>query len=225
MLLAYMDEAYDADRYRLTALLVEHHRVNDVQLQLRDVVEGAIGSFGVSTDAELHGWEIYKGRGGWEAMGTAHRARIAVYRRAFEVLASADCQILVCGRNRQSEAGRHNWPSAEHRQIVMDTVGHLHEVCVERDDHALVIADEHEAQDGMNLDLRWFQNTTPDCRIVDTVHFVRSRSTPLVQAADLVCYLIRRAEAEQEERSRNVNTKLLNIIEPCRLVTDVRTVE
>lgn len=50
-----MDEAYDADRYRLTALLVEHHRVNELQLQLRDVVEEAIESFGVSTDAELHG--------------------------------------------------------------------------------------------------------------------------------------------------------------------------
>lgn len=224
MLLAYMDEAYDADRYRLTALLIEHHRVNEVQLPLRDIVEDAIATFGVATEAEMHGWEIYKGRGGWDAMGKAHRARIAVYRRAFEVLAAADCQILVCGRNRHSEPGRHNWPSAEHRQIVMDTVGHLHSVCIDRGDHALVIADEHEAQDGMNFDLRWFQNTTPDCRVVDTVHFVRSRSTPIVQAADLVCYLIRRAEAEQDERAQQVNAKLLGLIAPCRLVTDVRDV-
>lgn len=224
MLLAYMDEAYDADRYRITALLVEHQRVNELHLQLREVVNGAIKDFGVAIDAELHGWEIYKGRGGWAEMGAAHRARIAAYRRAFEVLAAGECQIVVCGQNRRSEPGRHNWPSTEHRLVVMDAIAHLHAVCVERDDHVLVVADEHEAQDGMNVDVRSFQDSTPDCRVVDTVHFVRSCTSPLVQAADLVCYLVRRAEAEQDERSRTVNAKLLELIEPCRLITDVRTI-
>lgn len=222
MLFAYMDEAYDADRYRLTALLVEHDRVNQLQAGLRGVIEDAIKDFSVSPDAELHGWEIYKGRGGWESMGRSHRARIAVYRRALEVLAAGDCEIIVCGRDRRSEPGRHNWPSTAHRQIVTDVIAHLHAVCVDRNDHVLVVADEHEAQDGMNRDLRWFQNSTPACRVVDTVHFVRSRSTPLVQAADLVSYLIRRAEAEHDVRSRKVNAKLLDVIEGQRLVTDVR---
>ncbi|MGE3619747.1 MAG: DUF3800 domain-containing protein [Acidimicrobiia bacterium] len=76
----------------------------------------------------------------------------------------------------------------------------------------------------MNFDLRWFQNTTPGCRVLDTVHFVRSRSTPLVQAADLVCYLIRRAEAEKDERAQQIDARLLDLIEPCRLITDIRHV-
>ena len=70
MLLAYMDEAYDADRYRLTALLVEHHHVNRLQLRLREVIEDAIKAYGVpsmrnctagrSTRAEAVGsqWEL-----------------------------------------------------------------------------------------------------------------------------------------------------------------------
>lgn len=224
MLLAYMDEAYDADRYRLTSLLVEHHRVNDLQRQLRDVVTDAIKGFGVSIDAELHGWEIYKGRGDWASMGKAHRGRIAVYRRAFEVLAAGECQIVVCGLDRRSEPGRHNWPSIAHRQIAVDAIAHLQAVCVDRDDHVLVVADEHEAQDGMNVDVRCLQESAPDYRVIDTVHFVRSCSTPLVQAADLVCYVVRRAEAEQDDRSRAVNAKLLEVIEPSRSITDIRTI-
>ena len=44
------------------------------------------------------------------------------------------------------------------------------------------------------------------------------------QAADLVCYLLRRAEAEQDERSRKANARLLEVIEACRLITDIRTI-
>ena len=86
----------------------------------------------------------------------------------------------------------------------------------------MVIADEVQGQNIYRQDLWTFQRyATPGyrarklSRIVDTMHFVPSHASRLVQAADLVAFLYRRRQTttESDERATRANDALWARIE------------
>ena len=95
MWFAYVDESFNRSQHWVAALLVQHTRVNETARALRDVVDHASAEFGIATTAELHGHDLFHGRGEFAPMKTVPRARIALYSSALRTLADADCWIIL----------------------------------------------------------------------------------------------------------------------------------
>jgi hypothetical protein len=93
-----------------------------------------------------------------------------------------------------------------------------------RNEHALIVADEHhETQSVLLRDLVTYQETGTWGyrgrrieRVVDTIHFVNSATNPLVQGADLVAFLAlrRAAHIEPDPRAVKENERLWTLIAP-----------
>jgi hypothetical protein len=88
----------------------------------------------------------------------------------------------------------------------------------------VIVADEHHETQSMLLrDLVTYQDRAT-CgylsrrihRVVDTIHFVNSRTNPLVQGADLIAFLALRAKTTQEAdpRAARATTALQSILQP-----------
>ena len=112
--------------------------------------------------------------------------------------------------------------SSSWRWVVEYLLERIDELCA-RDNHALVVADEHELSPQLLADLRRFQDvSTRGYRarriehVVDTIHFVQSRTNHFVQAADLVVFLKRRlrTHVEGDERAARANAGLWEIVAP-----------
>jgi Protein of unknown function (DUF3800) len=225
MWFAYVDESYNAAQHWVVALLIEHHRVNETQRLLRKLIEDASDDYGIPDDAELHGYDIFHGEQSFAAMHTVPRARIALYAAVFQTVAAADCTIILRGvdkaglRRRYGDRADH-----PHRVTMSHLIERIDDFAVHRDDHALIVADEHhETQNVLLRDLVIFQEhgTTgylakKITRVVDTIHFVSSATNPLVQGADMIDFLALRkyTHRETDRRSEAAIDHLWDLVEP-----------
>lgn len=220
MHLAYVDESFNRREHWVVAVLIQDQLVNETQRAIGDVVAG----FGLDEDTELHGYELFHGKGAFDGFRRQPRARTAMYANALRVLHECDARIVLRGVDKQRLASRYR--GARHPHLV--TMGHLLERVDEQaehlDDLALVVADEHhETQGELLRELRtyqqratWGYRSRQLRRIVDTIHFVRSDTNRLVQAADLVAFLTLRlaTHRETDERAAAANLDLWSIIQP-----------
>ncbi|MGW4798932.1 DUF3800 domain-containing protein [Nonomuraea sp. NPDC004297] len=92
----------------------------------------------------------------------------------------------------------------------------------ERDEYALIIADEGGQQGEYRKDLKEYQTTGTGGwrhrkleRIVDTLHFAPSHASRLIQAADLIAFLHRRIETSEDknDQARRASERLWERIE------------
>jgi hypothetical protein len=199
MLLAYLDESYDNVEYWLTALLVPADAALKLQQDLNSIVyDACMASYGVHWSAELHGHEILHGKGEWGHMGPKVRARIGIYRKAFEAIAACDgVEIATRGvniPNLKAKYGANSWHP--HRVAIDFMAQSLNSMAVGRNTHFLAIADEIDQADTLRASYWNFQNygtlsswTKTIDRSLDALHFAPSNRSRLLQAADLVSYL------------------------------------
>ena len=220
MYLAYLDESYDASEHWVVALLVEHGSVNDAQRALRAVVTDSSLDYGIPEDAELHGNELFGGKGVFS--GLEPRIRIGIYAKALRAIADCNCSIVLRGVS-VSGLRRRYGPHEEPQRWVVEHLLERIDEFVSPDDHALVVADQHELSRELLSDLRRYQERATRgyrsrrlANIVDTMHFVSSSTNPLVQAADLVVFLKRRmsTHVEPDERAARVNAALWSTVQP-----------
>ncbi|WKX69248.1 DUF3800 domain-containing protein [Streptomyces sp. XD-27] len=230
MLLTYVDESYDNDRYWMVALLVAERHLRPLHHALDSVVAKAADSYPVDRHAELHGHALVQAKDDWQRMGNKGgnmiRARIGVYGDAMKAIGSHDVQVIVRGidvrayRSQQADAGSCPPP----HQVVLRQL--LEQICDHvqvRDELALVIADEIDGADDHRRHFRDYQtagtggsisSTLP--RLVDTIHFAPSKASRLLQAADLIAYLHRRLVSGQDgdPRARRANETLWSFVAP-----------
>ncbi len=214
MWFAYVDESFNRSQHWVAALLVQHTRVNETARALRNVVDHASAQFGIDPTAELHGHDLFHGKGEFAPMKTVPRARIALYASALRTLVDADCWIILRGVSKPGLLRRygagHEHP---HRIVMTHLLERIDIFCHSTrgdDDHAVVVADEHhETQSALLRDLVTYQDrgtwgylARRIHRVVDTIHFVNSRTNPLVQGADLIAFLTLRAKTVHEADAR-----------------------
>lgn len=225
MLLAYVDESFSDDWYFMAALLCDGPAVQAISAGLDDVVDKAVRAHGVAEDSELHGYELFQGKGWWE--GTPPRVRIGVYHQAFKIIGAHAHALILRGVHSARLKARYGTRASPPHSVVLQ---HL----LERvDDHArihgrhvLVIADEVGEQSRHRSSLiRYRRHGTRGYRarkldrIVDTLHFAPSYASRMIQAIDLITFLYRRIEQHKESdpRAERANGKLWAEID--RLVT------
>jgi hypothetical protein len=86
MYLAYVDESFDASEHWVVAVLIEHRRVNDAHRALRAVIADASRDYGIPDGTELHGNELFGGKGVFARLEP--RIRIGLCSKALRALAA-----------------------------------------------------------------------------------------------------------------------------------------
>jgi len=203
MLLAYIDETKSHGHYYMGSLLVAPREAGKISKGLDALMkEIAISHPGiVDPTYEFHGSDMWGGGSFWRKIPEGNRYRQGIYKRAFEVIASVNPQILIQGLNLQRQAERYSYPYPPHETclkfLLEKTDAHLGTLSV----HGLAICD------GMNKEeikthranfrnLQDFGTGGNQSRLitqlVDTLHFVDSQASRPVQAIDLIIFLYRR---------------------------------
>lgn len=228
MWFAYVDESFNRAQHWVAALLIQHERINATARALRDVVEQAADDYDIAERAELHGHDLFHGKGEFAPMRQMPRARIALYSAVFRVLAEAECWVILRGVSkpgleRRYGPGRHH----PHRIVMTHLIERIDMFCGSArggDDHAVIVADEHHETQSMLLrDLVSYQDrgtwgylSRRIHRVVDTIHFVNSRTNPLVQGADLIAFLALRSKTveESDPRATRATAAIQAILQP-----------
>lgn len=206
MLLAYVDESYTRDFFYLGALVVasgEQARAIESGLDTLVAEFRTSGAANVAADVELHGKEIFHGQDGWE--GVPVRVRVAIYRRAMEVIRNSGARYVVRGMNCERQRARYPSPHPPHEVVLAHLLESLNGLAVRSSEHMLVVADEVHTSERHRTNFRdyrtWgtpgYQSSNLD-RIIDTIHFAPSHHSRLLQASDLVTYLYRRRKTHTE---------------------------
>jgi Protein of unknown function (DUF3800) len=224
MWLAYADESYDDDEHWVIGLLVEDWRVNETHRAIRDVVSRASDAYGISADAELHGYDLFHGEREFKIMKEKPRARIALMNSVFRVIVDAESWIILRGVNKPRLEARYIYPEHPHRVTMAHLIERIDDFCNRNQTHSLLIADEyHETEKALLRDMVTYQDygtwgylAKKITCVIDTIHFVNSRTNPLVQAADMVAYLAlrRRSHRDCDPRELRANAALWGVVEP-----------
>ena len=226
MWLAYVDESLNAHRHYVTALLISEDRVNAAQRALRELAQDAEDTYDLPRTPELHGYDVFHGENDLIDMKKLVRARVALYRDALQILVGADCWVILRGVNKPGLVARYPLPDHPHRVTMAHLIERIDGFCNSKGDgvNALIVADEHhETQSVLLRDLITYQDSgtwgylaKKITRVVDTIHFVNSKTNALVQGADLVSFLAFRwiNHTETDARAEKAMAELWGIIEP-----------
>lgn len=225
MLLTYVDESHSRGVYYLGALLCPEAEAIPLATALDAVVEQAAWDHGhIAPDAELHGYDIFQGKGDWADLKHKVRARIDVYAKALQAIADRDVKVILRGVDRNRLKARYG-ENHDHPHSI--TLTHLIEqvdiFAKGNNDLALIIADECEGQDQYQRNLRtyrtagtWGYKARKITTVVDTMHFASSRASRLLQAVDLVAFLYHRIQvgADNDPRAKKANEALWERVAP-----------
>lgn len=218
MLLAYVDESYDAGHYWIAAVVCPEAVVVPLTEALDAVVAKASRSYtGIGLNAELHGHALFHGKEDWVPVATMPRVRIGVYNEAFEVIGAHDVRIIIRGVDIARLKARYVYPDHPHSVVLAHLLERVDEHAERQNELVIVIADEVDDAAEHRRNLWFFQRYATSgyrarqlTRIVDTIHFAPSKSSRLLQAADLVAYLHfrRRSGVETDARAVRANDAL-----------------
>lgn len=199
MLLAYLDESYDKLYYLIAAVTVPGDEVASLTQALDDVAADAAARFGaIQEDGELHGAEIVGGRGGWGKV--ALEDRLDVYRSALDAIARHEVGILCHSMDRVAQQKLYgSRTSHPHPWVLSFLVEAVDRYAAVAQTPVLLIADDVDDSDLYRSQVRHYQQHNTGgwkprklTQVVDTLHFAPSNVSRLLQAADLVAFVMRR---------------------------------
>ncbi|MEC9268632.1 MAG: DUF3800 domain-containing protein [Pseudomonadota bacterium] len=209
MKLIYIDEAgqtgtkLDPNQpiHLLSAIVVDVESVRKIEDAVRSLGQKYFGALSERTDFEFHGYEIQKGKGHFRSKNVEERIRIVS--DLIDILLLNDVKVGFVAINKlKSRASLH-----PHQLAFLFLVERIEDLLVNEDTMGLLIADEnHEMEQRLIEDLELFKtkNTkfgwrpTQINRIVDSVHFVRSKNNRLIQLSDIVAYVLLRGRRVQD---------------------------
>jgi hypothetical protein len=221
VLLAYVDESSTKTWYTMAALLVDGPAAVALTEALDRVATAAATAYGLSRGVELHGHEIFHGKGEWS--GVPVRARVGVFDDVIEAVAGQDVHVIARAMDILGQRARYNRPERPHTVVLQHLLERVDECVTNLGEYALVIADEVEGQARHRTDLSVYKEvgtvgyrSRKLTRIVDTLHFAPSNASRLVQAVDVIVFLYRRVFTEQEtdERSRKAKIAMWQRLQP-----------
>ncbi len=200
-LLFFVDESADRTHHYHVGLLASGEQVAAAEKELDQVAQRALElgyNDGWPPGPELHGLEIFSGAKGWGAL--SYEQRYQVVEAALDVLGRHGVEILARGVDLGRFEKRYSKDKAFLHQIAFrNLLERLCERLRQRGELGLVIADEHYTKSVMRDEVRQAKaGRTPGYRgtnfaaILDTVHFVESSDSRMVQLADLVAFTRRR---------------------------------
>lgn len=219
-LLFFVDESGDRKYHYHVGLLASGEQVAAAERELDQVSQRALDlgyNDGWPPRPELHGTEIFSGAKGWDVL--SYEDRYEVVEAALDVLGRHDIEIMARGVELARFKQRYNKDKAFLHQIAFrNLLERLCERLRERGELGLVIADEHYTKSVIRGEVRQAKaGRTPGYRatnfasILDTVHFVESSDSRLIQLADLVAFTRRRRLSIPTERHPDAEVRMARI--------------
>jgi hypothetical protein len=221
MLLTYVDESYTSEWFTIAALLLDGPVAISLTSELDRIASAAASAYGLGANIELHGHEIFHGRGAWT--GAPVRARIGVFDDVIEAISVEEVRIIARAMDVVGQNTRYLTPASPYQVVLQHLLERIDECAVRLDDYALVIADEVSDPARHRTDLASYRKIGTIgyrrrrlSRIVDTLHYAPSNASRLVQAADMVAFLYRRSFCHQETdpRARKAKVSMWRRLEP-----------
>jgi hypothetical protein len=221
VLLAYVDESYTDEWFAMAALLVDGPAAVALTKSLDLVATTAASAYGLRPGIELHGHEIFHAGGAWS--GVPVRARVGVFDDVIEAVAAQNVRVITRAMDVAGQRTRYSSPDPAHTVVLQHLLERIDECATAMGEYALVIADEVDGQAKHRADLSSYREVGTTgyrhrklTRIVDTLHFAPSHASRLVQAADVIAFLYRRAFTHQEtdERSRKAKIAMWKRLQP-----------
>lgn len=221
-LLFFVDESADRTHHYHVGLLASGEQVAAAENELDQVAQLALDlgyNDGWPPRPELHGLEIFSGAKGWA--GLSYAQRYEVVEAALDVIGRHGVEVLARGVELARFQKRYNKDKSFLHQIAFrNLLERLCERLAQRDDLGLVIADEHYTKSVMRHEVRQAKSgRTPGyrgtnfARILDTLHFVDSGDSRMVQLADLVAFTRRRRRSIPTERHPDGEAAMARIAE------------
>jgi hypothetical protein len=196
MLIAYLDESYGPHAFVLGGVVVDGPSAVRLGAALEGVVARAAARFGISPEAELHAHQVATGKGGWSVLRGDATARVQVLAEAVAAIAGSGARVLAV-QVAASEVGEPlrtaQAVGVAYRHALVRGFRTLGRFAEAMDEHVLVVADRVQDADPHRRALAEYRDGGSR-RIVDSVQFGDSASSRLLQAADVVAYVARRAE-------------------------------
>jgi hypothetical protein len=202
MLISYLDESSTTGYYFIGALVLSPQDVSAVSDVIENISSLIVQDHPLIFDQsdELRGSQIWNGKGKWKNIGD--RYRYSVFIRAFEQLAELDIEIALQGINKKRLENQYLYPLPPHELALKYLLDQLDKKFISQSSKGLIICDEtgSRAEDNKHRALlrEWRAMGTggPFPRnltsIADTLHFVPSQESRLVQAIDLITFLHQR---------------------------------
>lgn len=233
VLLCFVDESFKGDFYGFAGVLADEHATKDLTGRLNRIVAQAAVDFGIDRRTELHGYPMFHGREQWRTLGA--RARVSVLEKSIDAIVDSNVTILlrrVHARRLQERQAREHYPvNFPPEQVAFQHILQRAQRVAERDGtHVLMIADERGDRDRHRERFAMYQTMgTPGVymhttlsRLLDTVHFAPSHHSRMLQAADLLAFLYRRASTVQETdpRAEEAMDRLWGKVTSCGKIYD-----
>lgn len=224
VLLAYIDETYRAgEEFWVSALVCPGDSIHTISTGLDAIVTDAVRKFGVPDDAELHGYDLTSGTNHWSLMKPMMRARIGVYQDAINVIRTVpEMAWFRAGLNER----RLSWSEDNdpHDWALKFLLERLNRKAHAEDQYMLCICDDVQNRDVYRKKLQHYRvNGTGGAssshleRIADTLHFAPSCHSRMVQAVDMVTYVLNKQRFPPENaKARVAWDGLWDVLEPLR---------
>ena len=205
--LFYVDESKDGRHHFHAGILVVGPEVPIIETALDDLVNEA-GWTGLIKDcgAELHGADFFQrqGQGPWGAASAVQRG--GILEAALRLIPDHGVEVIAKGANLAQFNAKYPGTSP-YRWEFSNLLERLNERLIRLDDYGLVIADEqHQYRKLLRYDVAQGKRfgtggyrSQKLRRVVDTVHFVDSKLSRMVQLADLAAFVIRRRASIPKE--------------------------
>ncbi|MBI9115736.1 DUF3800 domain-containing protein [Sanguibacter suaedae] len=212
MLLAYVDESYAKDQYFcLGAIVVDSDAASTIERGLDELVVEYSSSTSLPMDAELHGYELFHGKGDWSCLKL--RQLINVYGRAMHIIGTSGARLIFRSMDVARQLRRYSAPYPPHDVVLGHVLESIESVAADIGDHVVVIADEVHSEERHRTNFRSFRRLgTPGYQsstlphLLDTLHFAPSKHSRLLQAADLVTFMHRRRNMAVDTDPRAIAT-------------------
>ncbi|WP_238218953.1 DUF3800 domain-containing protein [Tsukamurella pulmonis] len=219
--LLYIDETYQKNEHWAIGLLCPGDETRALVRALDKVVLHAHRRFdGIAATAELHGQALDAGTEDWAALAGQARARASVMTEAVDAIVQFEkLTVHCCGITAKAYGDAAQNPHSWALKFLLEKV-HRKSRC-----DVLCICDDVQNREMFRDDLdEWRRtgtggyNSVRLTKIADTLHFAPSRRSRLVQAADIVAYVVNRhqhpaSHPKAEEYYADLYDKLVPLIQ------------
>lgn len=218
MLVAYVDESHTPAYFCFAAVVADEYAIRDLTLRLDAEMDEVSRRFGLPPGVEIHGYPMFHGRDVWSVVPP--RSRIWAYERIVSVILNADVRIIFRGIHTDDflESGPFAKTITREQLCFQDMLMRLNSLSAKDDTHTLVIVDDRDDREShrahfsahRKFDARAGGGNERLERLLDTIYFAPSYPSRLLQAADVLAFIIRRwqAHVELDPRSFGVMKRL-----------------
>lgn len=185
----------------VVGVIVDEDKVQPLAEALRDVAMRHLGWY--PRGFEFHGVEVWGGGGLWK--GKSYDDLIAAYEAVIDLLATLDLDVAHASIDKPNLRKRYSGAADDNAyRLALQFL--LEKIDATGSSRKVLVADEAKEQQlaaiNMVKDMQdWGGGEVPGRTlrtVIDSLHFVQSHASPGVQMADMVAYMLWRAEYNRE---------------------------